>query len=85
MPTSIKSARVLKMHRNYAQLSETATYLVRRATSACCTTGRCQDCEENSRWERIFNREIADPSYYRPRPLSRNSPLRPPLAGAWIR
>ncbi len=29
-----------------------------------CRCGRCQQCLENARWERIFTEKFADPNYY---------------------
>ena len=29
-----------------------------------CTCGRCRECVENARWERIFEEKFADPTYY---------------------
>lgn len=30
-----------------------------------CSCGVCNTCEENARWERIFESKFADPDYYR--------------------
>lgn len=32
-----------------------------------CHCGRCGQCLENERWERIFQEKFADPDYYAPR------------------
>lgn len=29
-----------------------------------CVCGRCRQCHENARWERIFLEKFADPTYY---------------------
>jgi hypothetical protein len=29
-----------------------------------CTCGECPRCQEDARWERIFNEKFADPEYY---------------------
>ncbi len=29
-----------------------------------CQCGRCAECRENARWERIFAEKFADPDYY---------------------
>ena len=42
---------------------------------ARCRCGRCTTCQENDRWERIFQEKFADPNYYDPRPIRRTSPL----------
>ena len=40
-----------------------------------CKCGRCRECVDNARWERIFAAKFADPTYY-DRPLvSVGSPL----------
>jgi hypothetical protein len=41
-----------------------------------CKCGRCQQCLDDARWERIFAEKFADPTYYN-RPLTR---LKSPLA-----
>jgi len=33
--------------------------------SARCTCGQCRTCQENARWERIFQEKFASPDYYR--------------------
>jgi hypothetical protein len=35
----------------------------------------CPTCEENARWERIFQTKFADPSYYTRPILRHDSPL----------
>ncbi len=40
-----------------------------------CTCGHCQTCDENERWERVFNEKFADPTYYLPRIFKRGSSL----------
>lgn len=47
----------------------------RAARLARCTCGVCSSCQENARWERIFQEKFADPEYYSPRPIRRGSPL----------
>jgi hypothetical protein len=40
-----------------------------------CHCGRCPECVENARWQRIFEEKFADPTYYS-RPISHfSSPL----------
>jgi hypothetical protein len=29
-----------------------------------CRCGRCQQCLDNARWDRIFTEKFADPNYY---------------------
>src|SRR5262249_708953 len=36
----------------------------RRRAAQRCQCGQCPACEENARWERIFNEKFADPDYY---------------------
>ena len=33
-----------------------------------CRCGACPRCQEEARWERIFNERFADPDYYKERP-----------------
>lgn len=40
-----------------------------------CRCGRCKQCADNARWERIFNEKFADPYYYAPRPVRHSSSL----------
>jgi hypothetical protein len=47
----------------------------RAARLSKCQCGACPNCQENARWERIFQEKFADPEYYRPRPIRRASPL----------
>ena len=46
-----------------------------------CNCGACSTCQDNARWEAIFNAKFADPDYYKSRPLRSGSSLnfvRPP-------
>ena len=40
-----------------------------------CTCGRCPQCLDNARWERIFAEKFADPEYYTRCVMHRASPL----------
>jgi hypothetical protein len=40
-----------------------------------CRCGSCRSCQENARWERIYNEKFADPMYYTPRVPSLGSTL----------
>jgi hypothetical protein len=40
-----------------------------------CQCGRCVECRDNARWERIFTEKFADPSYYSLRVPRAASPL----------
>jgi hypothetical protein len=40
-----------------------------------CQCGKCQQCVENARWERIFAEKFADPNYYTRRIIRTTSPL----------
>jgi hypothetical protein len=40
-----------------------------------CLCRMCRTCQENARWERIFNEKFADPSYYSDRVPSVGCPL----------
>jgi hypothetical protein len=33
-----------------------------------CRCGACPQCQENARWDRIFNERFADPDYYKRTP-----------------
>jgi len=40
-----------------------------------CQCGRCRECADNARWERIFAEKFADPDYYCGPVLHAASPL----------
>ena len=40
-----------------------------------CRCGECAVCQENERWERIFQSKFADPDYYVRRVVRHDSPL----------
>ncbi len=40
-----------------------------------CHCGRCAECVDNARWDRIFNEKFADPDYYAPRYVRYSSPI----------
>jgi hypothetical protein len=40
-----------------------------------CQCGQCPSCEENARWEKIFNEKFADPDYYSRPAMRRRSSL----------
>ena len=40
-----------------------------------CRCGTCQRCQEEARWDRIFNERFADPNYYKDRPQHFGSSL----------
>ncbi len=40
-----------------------------------CTCGTCNFCEENARWNRIFEEKFADPTYYSRPPVRHPSSL----------
>ena len=40
-----------------------------------CRCGTCQRCQEEARWDRIFNERFADPNYYKDRPAVFGSSL----------
>lgn len=35
-----------------------------RGRSRRCTCGKCRACEDNARWETVFQQKFADPTYY---------------------
>jgi hypothetical protein len=46
---------------------------------AHCKCGKCVQCVDNAKWDRMFNEKFADPDYYSPRPLAHESSL------GWLR
>ena len=40
-----------------------------------CRCGRCRQCFDDARWERIFAEKFADPDYYTRRHVPCSSPL----------
>lgn len=40
-----------------------------------CQCGRCRECLDNARWERIFAEKFADPNYYTRITVRDQSPL----------
>ena len=51
----------------------------RTAAARRCKCGACPTCQENARWEKIFNEKFADPNYYKPKPVRHTSSL------GWLR
>ncbi len=65
--THAKISRGRQAHHKKPAVSSRATL------SACpkvkrCHCGSCPRCQEEARWERIFNERFADPDYYKERP-----------------
>lgn len=57
---------------------QTKTSVSRRPGSPipCCRSGKCPDCAENARWDRLFQQNAVDPYYYsRRQVLWRDTPL----------
>ena len=48
---------------------------VERTAVRRCRCGACATCADNARWEEIFNRKFADPTYYSQQTLRHASPL----------
>jgi hypothetical protein len=40
-----------------------------------CKCGRCRQCVDNARWDRIFAEKFADPNYYSRQAVRYSSPL----------
>jgi hypothetical protein len=40
-----------------------------------CRCGRCRQCQDDARWNRIFAEKFADPAYYTRRVIHTASPL----------
>jgi hypothetical protein len=55
--------------------SEQPRERVRARPRAHCRCGRCPQCLDNARWERIFAEKFADPDYYTRRHVRTSSPL----------
>jgi hypothetical protein len=53
----------------------TATMSARCPKVKRCHCGACPRCQEEARWERIFNERFADPDYYKKRPTHFGSSL----------
>jgi hypothetical protein len=49
--------------------------MTRSARRRRCHCGACSTCQENARWEKIFNEKFADPNYYKPQPVRHTSSL----------
>ena len=52
-----------------------APRLARKDRTVRCKCGRCQQCLDNARWERIFAEKFADPDYYTGSVIHTASPL----------
>ena len=46
-----------------------------RAKRPRCHCGHCERCQDNAKWERIFEEKFADPDYYKLRPKNCGSSL----------
>jgi hypothetical protein len=70
LPGCGNPARV-RVHREVPHIDQHAN----KGRKMRCRCGRCQQCLDAARWERIFAAKFADPTYYN-RPLTRlASPL----------
>jgi len=49
--------------------------LTTRSSRRHCQCGACAKCQENARWDRIFNEKFADPHYYKRQPVRHTSSL----------
>ena len=47
----------------------------RKARKIRCQCGKCSQCLENARWERIFKEKFVDADYYTRRQVQCSSPL----------
>jgi hypothetical protein len=47
----------------------------RRAPRRRCKCGECRNCQDDARWERIFQEKFADPYYYKREVVRFDSPL----------
>jgi len=69
-------AKDLEQRRRSAAPAKTiSTSRHRQGSPDRCKCGICQRCQENARWDRIFQEKFADPDYYSPRPVRQGSPL----------
>lgn len=55
--------------------NDQAIRLPKRVSRGRCSCGVCKVCEENARWEAVFNAKFADPTYYADRGVRVGSPL----------
>jgi len=47
----------------------------RKSSARHCRCGVCVKCQENARWDRIFQAKFADPDYYKQRSITHISSL----------
>ena len=40
-----------------------------------CACRQCKVCQDNARWDRVFNEKFVDPDYYLPRHITQGSSL----------
>jgi hypothetical protein len=57
------------------QGTATKSVYSRSRAAGRCACRRCKVCEDNARWERVFNDKFADPNYYSPRQVTQGSSL----------
>jgi hypothetical protein len=78
---STAQPRCGRKHRAEAGIANAATTNPTMTTTGSnrCRCGECRNCEDNARWERIFNEKFADPDYYAATPTRNGSSL------SWLR
>ena len=70
--TSTDAVQALIMQASVKPAAPRATRGGRRVRCSC---GKCLQCKEDARWERIFTEKFADPNYYRHHLTHTSSPL----------
>ena len=80
--TALLASSALEVRPNKPRMSRKAPRILpvceppaRNARQRRCKCGTCAACEENQRWERIFQAKFADPDYYVRRVIRHESPL----------
>lgn len=81
--TAVEALRGISIPRRTATRSTSAANkplaqplrLPKRVVRGRCSCGVCKVCEENARWEAVFNAKFADPTYYSNRGVRVASPL----------
>jgi hypothetical protein len=61
IPSAVAPPRIRVRRNARAQAQAPRT---KKPGRARCTCGKCRQCAEDQRWERIFREKFADPDYY---------------------
>jgi hypothetical protein len=52
-----------------------AIHFVPATETTRCHCGKCRQCAEEARWDKIYREKFADPDYYMQRPVPQGSSL----------